>query len=318
MEILTPEELKKKYTDPWITPYEEILTITDSDEEKIELIEYHPCPIGSDWMITQYQRTSPLVKKAKRDGNKHTYYLDVGKIDLTLKPSLQAAGISEAYIDNDEIKIHHKGLAGAGVGAEMCRGKAKGVCRVEIYEKGGGSKVGEACVITPKLHKVIIEIDDTDIPTEGATWTLANNIANQIEQEKGYRYLEHITCQLYPNNPNKTRNCVSIALTFAVRESEKEDLIQTVIKKLKETTLSENTAIAIWDKLDIPQEVENYGLEAKKSMKYIDEAKSIAQKNNIRVENVTGEAGLIGALAAIGLYNLPEEYGKVYCEEENK
>ena len=32
MEILTPEELKKKYTDPWITPYEEILTITDSDE----------------------------------------------------------------------------------------------------------------------------------------------------------------------------------------------------------------------------------------------------------------------------------------------
>ncbi len=317
MEILTPKQLKEKYTDPWITPYFEILTVTDSDEEKIELIEYHPCPIGSDWMITQYQRTSPLVRNAKRDGNKHTYYLDVGKTDLNLKPSLQAAGIAEASIDGDEIKIHHKGLAGAGVGAAMCRGKADGVKRVEIYEKGGGSKIGEAAVITPKLHKVIIGIDDTDIPTEGATWTLANNIANQIQDEKGYRYLEHITCQLYPNNPNKTRNCVSIALVFAVKEDQKEDLIQSVVEKLKVTTLSDKTAIAVWDKLEIPEEVEKYGLEAKKSMKYIDEAQQIASNNGIRVENVTGDAGLIGALAAIGLYNLPEEYGKVYVEDED-
>ena len=72
MEILTPEELKEKYTDAWITPYHEILTLTDEDEEEIELIEYHPCPIGSDWMIEQYKRTSPLILDAKRDGNKHT------------------------------------------------------------------------------------------------------------------------------------------------------------------------------------------------------------------------------------------------------
>lgn len=316
MEILTPDELKEKYTDPWITPYKEILTITDSNEDKIELIEYHPCPVGSDWMITQYKRTSPLVTDAKRDGNKHTYYLKVGNIDLNLKPSLQAAGIAEAVINDNEIKIHHKGLAGAGVGAAMCRGKAKGVKRVEIYEKGGGSKVGDAAVITPKLHKVIIGVDDTDIPTEGATWTLANNIANEIQNEKGYKYLEHITCQLYPNNPNKTRNCVSIALVFAVKEEEKEDLIQTVVDKLKKTTLSDKTAIAIWDKLDIPEEVERYGLEAKKSMKYLDEAQKIAKDNNIQIENVTGKDGLIGALAAIGLYNQPEEYGKVYTDDQ--
>ena len=70
MEILTPDELKEKYTDAWITPYHEILTVTDNNEDKIELIEYHPCPVGSDWMITQYQRTSPLILEAKRDGNK--------------------------------------------------------------------------------------------------------------------------------------------------------------------------------------------------------------------------------------------------------
>ncbi|MCD7782260.1 MAG: hypothetical protein LUG89_06150, partial [Methanosphaera sp.] len=224
MEILTPQQLREKYTDSWISPYQEILTVSDTDEKTIELIEYHPCPNGSDWMINQYSKTSPLIKKAKRDGNKHTYTVNVGSTNLDLKPSYQAAGIEEVVIDDDEVKITHAGLAGAGVGAAFCRGSASGVKRVEIHEKGGGSKVGRATIVTDNLKKVIIGLDDTDIPTEGATWTLANNIANQIQQEKGYKYLEHITCQLYPNNPNKTKNCVSIILVFAVKESEKKDL----------------------------------------------------------------------------------------------
>ncbi|RAP43964.1 methanogenesis marker protein 11 [uncultured Methanosphaera sp.] len=315
MEILTPEELKEKYTDAWITPYHEILTLTDEDEEEIELIEYHPCPIGSDWMIEQYKRTSPLILDAKRDGNKHTYYVKKGKTELDLKPSFQAAGIEEAIIEDDDVKIVHAGLAGAGVGAAFCRGKASGVERVEIFEKGGGSKVGKAAVVTPKLRKVIIGIDDTDIPTEGATWTLANNIGNEIQEEKGYRYLEHITCQLYPNNPNKTKNCVSIILVFAVKEEDKEDLISQVKDKLLKNTLSDNTAFVVYDKLEIPEPVQKYGLEAKKSMKYFDEAERIAKENNIRIEYVTGKGGLIGALAAIGLYNNPTEYAKVYYDE---
>ena len=315
MEILTPEELKEKYTDAWITPYHEILTLTDEDEEEIELIEYHPCPIGSDWMIEQYKRTSPLILDAKRDRNKHTYYVKKGKTELDLKPSFQAAGIEEAIIEEDDVKIVHAGLAGAGVGAAFCRGKASGVERVEIFEKGGGSKVGKAAVVTPKLRKVIIGIDDTDIPTEGATWTLANNIGNEIQEEKGYRYLEHITCQLYPNNPNKTKNCVSIILVFAVREEDKEDLISQVKAKLLKNTLSDNTAFVVYDKLEIPEPVQKYGLEAKKSMKYFDEAERVAKENNIRIEYVTGKGGLIGALAAIGLYNNPTEYAKVYYDE---
>lgn len=315
MKILTPEELKKQYTDPWITPYKEILTLTDTDEEIIELIEYHPCPNGSDWMITQYKQTSPLIIDAKRDGNKHMYIVKKGETELNLKPSYQAAGIQEVSIEEDEIKIIHAGLAGAGVGAAFCRGKAKGVKRIELYDEGGGSKVGRAGIITPKMKKVIIGLDDTDIPTEGATWTLANNIANEIQEEKGYHYLEHITCQLYPNNPNKTKNCVSIILVFAVKEEEKENLISSIKSKLKEKTLSENTAFVVYEKLEVPSEVQKYALEAKKSMKYLDEAERIAKENGIRVEYVTGKSGLIGALAAIGLYNMPEEYSKVYYEE---
>ena len=50
-------------------------------------------------------------------------------------------------------------------------------------------------------------------------------------------------------------------------------------------------------------------------MKYFDEAERVAKENNIRIEYVTGNGGLIGALAAIGLYNNPTEYAKVYYDE---
>ena len=37
MEILKPNELKEKFSDPWIAPYEKVLTMVDGD--KVELIE---------------------------------------------------------------------------------------------------------------------------------------------------------------------------------------------------------------------------------------------------------------------------------------
>jgi len=47
---------------------------------------------------------------------------------------------------------------------------------------GGGSKVGRAAVITPKLEKVVIGIDDTDTREKGATWTLANNVGIELSK----------------------------------------------------------------------------------------------------------------------------------------
>ena len=93
MEILKPEELKEKFDDPWIAPYEKVITMADG--ELVELIEYHPCPSGSNWLLYQYQHSSELIIDAKRDGNKHTYLCKVGKKPIDLKASINAAGIEE-------------------------------------------------------------------------------------------------------------------------------------------------------------------------------------------------------------------------------
>lgn len=41
MEILTPGDLKDKFQDPWIAPYEKVITMVD--DQKVEIVEYHPC-----------------------------------------------------------------------------------------------------------------------------------------------------------------------------------------------------------------------------------------------------------------------------------
>ena len=309
MEILKPQDLKDQFQDPWIAPYKKVLTMVEGD--MVELVEYHPCVCGSEWMIYQYKRSSNLVLDSKRDGDKHTYLLKVGKSDMGLKPSFNAAGIEEVSVDGDEVRVVHAGLAGAGVGAAMCRGMADGVKRVELYDVGGGSKVGRAAVVTPVLEKVVLGIDDTDTKSEGATWTLANNVGMELSK-MGFQYLDHVTVQLYPHNPNKTQNCVAIALVFAVKPGEKDKLVKMACEMLKKHTLSDDTAMAVLEGVTVPEKLREYGEAAKKSMIYLEETQKVARELGIELVEVTGAQGEIGALAALGLYNDVKEAVKVY------
>ena len=309
MEILKPNELKEKFNNPWIAPYEKVLTMVDGN--KVEIVEYHPCISGSHWLLNQYRNNSELIESAFRDGNKHVYKCHVGSSPLDLKASFNAAGIDEIVIDGDEVKVTHSGLAGAGVGAGMCRGMGKGVKYIELLDIGGGSKVGRATVVTPKLEKVVIGIDDTDTKDAGATWTMAHNLGVELANE-GFEYLDHIIVQLYPHNPYKTQNCVSIALTFAVKSDEKQKLIDRVIEILKRDTLSDKTAIAILEGIDIPEKLRKYSIATKSGMMDVKTAESIANELNIPLIAVTGQQGKVGALAALGLYDDVEEAVKAY------
>ena len=312
MEILKPSELREKFNDPWIAPYEKVLTMVDGN--KVELVEYHPCISGSHWLLHQYRNNSELIDSAYRDGNKHVYKCHVGSAPLDLKASFNAAGIDEIIIDGDEVKVTHAGLAGAGVGAGMCRGMGEGVKYVELIEVGGGSKEGKATVVTPKLEKVVIGVDDTDTKDAGATWTMAHNLGVELAS-MGFEYLDHIIVQLYPHNPHKTQNCVSIALTFAVERDKKQALIDNVIEILKRDTLSDKTAIAILEGLDIPEKLREYAIATKSGMMDVETAEKVAKELNIPLIAVTGQQGKVGALAALGLYDDVEEAVKAYEKE---
>lgn len=309
MEILKPNQLKEKFNDPWIAPYQKVLTMVDGN--KVEIVEFHPCISGSHWLLHQYKNNSDLIDSAYRDGNKHVYSCHIGCAPLDLKASFNAAGIDEIVVDGDEVKVTHAGLAGAGVGAGMCRGMGEGVKYVDVLEVGGGSKEGKATVVTPKYEKLVIGIDDTDVKDAGATWTMAHNIGLQLKEE-GFEYLDHIIVQLFPHNPHKTQNCVSIALTFAVMAEDKERLINRLIEILEHDTLSDKTAISILEGIGIPPKLREYALATKTGMMDVETAEKLAEELDIPLIAVTGDQGKVGALAALGLHDDVDEAVKVY------
>jgi len=187
---------------------------------------------------------------------------------------------------------------------------AGGVKRVQIYERGGGGETGKADLILPLKHKIIIGIDDTDKSEAGATWSLGNELALKIEKEGIADYLRHSIVQLYSQTPYKTTNCVSITLTFAVEPQREDHLIERFKQLLQENTFSKDTGMAVYNGVN-PPNLEAYAIRAKTVLVEVEEAKEVAKKNGVKLIKITGERGLIGALAAIWYANTPDESVKV-------
>jgi methanogenesis imperfect marker protein 11 len=308
VDILKPADIKERFKDKfWVSPYSRIIGLTDG--KIVELIEDHArgtCYGGSAWEVHHYPRTSDLVIHSRRDGARNIFRVKIGGTNLDLIPGLAAAGIEEVSVSSEEIKVHYSGLGGAGVAIAMARGQAMGVKRIEVKEWGGGGKSARAAVVVPKLEKVVFGIDDTDSSVSGATWALANEIGYRLDKQKSFYYLGHTINQLFPQNPHKTQNCVSIAISFGTVPEKRQSLIKSVIKLLKENTESKETGLAVYNGIEVSSILRRYGRKAKMKMIDIETARKVARKCGVELIEITGERGLIGALAAIGYYDEPD------------
>lgn len=310
MEVFTREELKKELEGNfWVFGYNELVASYDKRNDIIELIEdYAPANglFAEAWRAFHFPRTSPIVKSSRREGTKTIFRIKPGISELKLIPAFAPIGIESAEINNDEISITYSGYGGGGVSASYCRGLAKGVLRVEIYERGGGSKFGKAKVVLPMLEKVIVSVDDTDTPDEGATYSLVHNIADKINCAE-MRYFTHVNAQLFPGTPHKTKNCMSTAVSFLCKPGMKNTIADVFKEKLKKYTLSEHTGMVIYSGVLIPEKVYDYGIRAKEGLiSHVGEALKIAEDNNVDAYEITGKRGIIGALAGLGLHDDPE------------
>ncbi len=77
---------------------------------------------------------------------------------------------------------------------------------------------------------------------------------------------------------------------------------------LQQETDSKETAIAFMEGLVVPEKLKTFARQARQGEVTIEEAKQVAKDLGIELVSVTGEWGMIGALASIGfLYASPEE-----------
>ncbi|MDD1712957.1 MAG: hypothetical protein LUQ69_07315 [Methanoregulaceae archaeon] len=283
--------------DPYLIQYPQIVAITDEDGSRIELIEFFECTGGAMWTQAHYAK-SPLVSSVRQVGATTRYMLSPGQADLGLEGSRFPAGISGAEVTGNEIAITYVGLGGGGVGAAGCRAYAGGVIRCVSDPSGGGRKAG-ATIWLPRRSRVLIGVDDTDTPDEGATWTLVHNIAKAVEDHAS-RYLSHTIVQLYPV-AYRTKNCVSLVCEFA--SSDPLALAERFRQLLERYTLSENTGMAVYSGFD-PSSLLWFGQQVKCGEVQRNILSGIQDRH---LQIMINGRGVIGAVAAIPYYTRYEE-----------
>jgi methanogenesis imperfect marker protein 11 len=287
----------ERIIEPYVIHYPQIVGVADPSGTRVEVIEFFECIGGAMWAKHHY-RKSPLVESARTVGATTRYLLKPGLAPLELAGSTFAAGISGVRVEKGEIVVTYIGLGGGGVGASICRSTAKGVNRC-ITDPSGGGKVAGSTVWLPRRERVLIGIDDTDTPEEGATWTLAHNVAKAVEDDRS-RYLSHTLVQLFPV-PYKTKNCVATVVEFAT--SDAESLVGRFRRLVERYTLSEKTGMAVFRGFD-PSGLLGFGRRVKQGeVTDADFAGAIGDPVEIEMDG----RGKIGALAAIPFYTNYDE-----------
>ena len=286
-----------RIAEPYIIHYPQIVGIAEPSGSRVEVVEFFDCIGGAMWARHHYLK-SPLVRSARTIGSTTRYLLKPGLAPLDLQGSTFAAGISEVRVEGGEIAVTYIGLGGGGVGASICRSTAKGVNRC-VTDPSGGGKVAGSTVWLPCRERVLIGIDDTDTPEDGATWTLAHNIAKVVEDE-GSRYLSHTLVQLFPV-PFRTKNCVATVCEFATTDA--ESLVRRFHGLLRKYTLSEETGMAVFRGFD-PSPLLGFARRVKRGE--VTEA-DLRDAIGDSVEVVMDGRGKIGAVAAIPYYTDYEE-----------
>lgn len=288
-------------TDPYTIPYRGIYVVCDENNEYAEIIEHTNCYSGAAWSRFHYAR-SPLVQKARAVGNMSRYLVKADVCDLTLKPSVAAAGIESVVVDGDEVSITYAGLGGGGVGATKCRAFAQGVLRYDVGDSGGG-KAAKGTIVVPRRQRVLIGIDDTDTKEEGATWSMTHNIATALNSNESV-YLSHSLVQLFPVTA-KTQNCVSTVLEFGcVSEEAKKELLEDLKNALLKYSVSDETGMVVLSSFEASY-MEEYSTMCRSGELTKDIAMEHAQKNGVDIW-LDGN-GVIGALASLAWFARPDE-----------
>ncbi|MCD4806716.1 MAG: DUF1743 domain-containing protein [Methanococcoides sp.] len=288
-------------TDPYTIPYRGIYVVCDENNEYAEIIEHTNCYSGAAWSRFHYAR-SPLVQKARAVGNMSRYLVKADVCDLTLKPSVAAAGIESVVVDGDEVSITYAGLGGGGVGATKCRAFAQGVLRYDVGDSGGG-KAAKGTIVVPRRQRVLIGIDDTDTKEEGATWSMTHNIATALNSNESV-YLSHSLVQLFPVSA-KTQNCVSTVLEFGcVSEEAKQELLEDMKNALLKYSVSDETGMVVLSSFEASH-MEEYSTMCRSGELTKDIAMEHARKNGVDIW-LDGN-GVIGALASLAWFARPDE-----------
>lgn len=302
-QILKPEEVCKRYGKMFC---QDFLTMVDEERGIGQIVERCIAKGPCEWDLVNRNRTRGVITDIRTDGTTLVMDTVLGERPLNFGPvskDMGGQGLSAMKVEGDEVRTTWYGIAGASVGIGACIPQCPQVIRTEYPDdfRMGGAHQTHVDIVTPKLVRVIIGIDDTDTKENGATWAAGLKLGTRCPIG---HFIDHKIIQLNPKAPNKTTNCCSTAISFAVRENEIEPLVDFCVDFIRKESYSEDAVLTVFKGLSIPEPLSKYGWDAKSILFTTDEAEKIAAETGVRIIKVTGNKGVIGAVAAIGCFDM--------------
>ncbi|MEM2144260.1 MAG: hypothetical protein QW279_02785 [Candidatus Jordarchaeaceae archaeon] len=221
------------------------------------------------------------------------------KID---KPIGASVVVERVDLCGDKVVQTLKAFGGPAHSLTETMKNAKGVVRVELEDKGGYT---EGRIFTEPLEHVTIAIDDTDTEEAGATWALSLSLLDHLGES--VEKISHKVVMLNPNIKYKTAGNAASFLEIAIDSSKYDEIINRSISFLRVNTLSENTAVTVLRGLNIPNELKKFANEVRTKEVKISDALNTAKKCGIDFFEVTGERGIIGAMASLAFFESSSE-----------
>lgn len=306
---LTPDEVRERYGPMFNTGF---LTLVDEEAGTARIIESCIAKGPGEWDLVNRRRTGGAINVIDMVG--HTLVMDciIGERPLRAGPvskDIGGQGLSKVEVVGDEVRTSWYGIAGASMGIGACIPQSRDVLYTEYPDdfKIGGAHECRTVIVTRKMVRVIVGVDDTDTKEKGATWVTALSMAAECPIG---RFMDHKIIQLNPKSPTKTTNCCSSAVSFAVEEKDIPALVEYCYDYVKRNSYSEDAVMTVFKGLRIPKELTDFGFSAKSVMYTDADAIAVAEKCGVQIINVTGHGGTIGAVSAIGCFDLgPEAAG---------
>lgn len=307
--VLRPDEVKAKYGPLFCRGF---ITIVDEKAGKAKIIEQCCARGPGEWDIVNRRRTGGVIDNIVMQGTTLVMDVSIGEKELRFGPvsaDLGGQGLKAFKVEGDEVRTTWYGIAGASVGIGACLPQCPDVIRTEYPDdfKIGGGHTAHVDIITPKMVRLVIGVDDTDTKEKGATWATALKMGQNAPVG---HFLEHKIIQLNPKTPTKTTNCCSSAVSFAVREEDIPRLTEYCVDFLKKESYSTDAVMTVFQGLEVPKRLVEYGWSAKSTMYTREDAVKVAEECGVQIISITGTDGTIGAVAAIGCVDLgPEAAG---------
>ncbi len=305
VQILRPDEVEQKYGKMFCQGF---FTLVDEERGVAQIIEKCVAQGPGEWDIVNRRRTKGVITDIRMKSNMLVMDTVIGERELSFGPvtsDVGGQGLQALKVEGDEVRTTWYGIAGASVGIGACIPQCRDVIRTEYPDDFmiGGAHRAHVDIITPKLVRVIIGIDDTDTKEKGASWVTSMRLGTTCPIG---RFIEHKIIQLNPKVPNKTTNCCSTAVSFAVREEEIPALIEYAVDFVRKESYSDDSVITVYQGLQVPEALRDFGWSCKSVLYTPEDAIRAAEENGVQIISVTGTKGVIGAVAAIGCFDLGE------------